>query len=73
MDGTPDQLLDEDDQHWAISKLQEYIYRTHFHLSKQDMESEPMEDIMINMRLMNLTAMRDRREQKLMQSKSRVK
>lgn len=73
MDGTPDQLIEQEDQHWALSKYQEYTYRTHFHLSKEEMQNEPIDDVIINMRLMNLLAIRERREQKVAESKSRVK
>ena len=61
-DGTPDETIDEDDQMWAISRIEEYVYRTHFHLTKKEMLEEPLEDIRSNMELMRLFKIKESRE-----------
>ncbi len=63
-DGTPDETIDEDDQMWAISRLEEYVYRTHFHLTKKEMLEESLEDIRSNMEIMRLFKIKENREYK---------
>jgi hypothetical protein len=54
-DGTRDESIDEEDQIWAMSKLEEFSYRKIFHLSKRQMAEEPLEDVVINLKLAQLT------------------
>jgi hypothetical protein len=62
MDGTPDETIDEDDQDWAMNKLQEFVYRKMFHLTKRQMAEEPLEDIVINLKLNHIIELKQKSE-----------
>lgn len=63
-DGTPDETIEEDDQMWAVSRVEEYIYRSHFHISKKQMAEESLEDIRANMEIMRLFRIKEDMEYK---------
>jgi len=54
-----------------MTQLEQYIYRTHFHLSKEQMMQEPLEDIEVNMAIMRLQNKKQKYDNKVMEAKAK--
>lgn len=70
-DGDPDDSIDTDLQMWAMLKYQEFAYRKYFHLSKKQMDEEPIDDFAANLELMRLIEKKSESDQALLEEKSR--
>lgn len=56
---------------WAAEKVNEYQYRQLFHLSKAEMMQEPLEDVIINSKITELIAYKEKREARKQEMKSK--
>lgn len=72
-DGLPKAGNRDELQEWAANRILEYNYRQIFHLSKQDMANEPMEDIAINMKIREYYMMKDQKEDAILKLKEKYK
>lgn len=70
-DGTPDETIDEDLQMWALHALQEFWYRREFHLTKEQMAEEPLEDIAINSKIIYLINIKQEQESKIAEQRAK--
>lgn len=51
------------EQEWAMIRLNEYVYREKFGLSKQEYDNEPYEDYVINSEILGLISKYEKKEQ----------
>lgn len=56
----------------AALKIQEYHYRKMFHLSKADMDAEPVEDVAFNTKIVGLLQQKKEKEHAIMEMKAKM-
>lgn len=71
MDGEPDDSIDENLQLWAKSKIQEHQYRRLFGLTAYEMAEEPMDEVILHLKIHQLINKKGEIDQKLMEQKSK--
>jgi hypothetical protein len=54
-----------------MTRLEEYVYRKHFHLSKAQMMEEPLEDVEINLTIMRLQGKKSDYDNKVLEAKAK--
>lgn len=70
-DGYDDPAIEPEDQDWAMSRYEEFAYRKMFHLSKEDMLNEPIEDIAINLKLNHLVNRKQEMDSDMIEEKAK--
>lgn len=72
MDGTPDDSIDSQLALWAKIQAQEYQYRLLFHLSEKEMAEESFDTVMINLKLNEFFAKKEKIKQSMEEQKARL-